>query len=378
MQFVRLSDNSWSYTLPLACKNNSITSTITCNPGVTLTDFNSATCADKWSVSVTSTCGTFAVEGNDGVCTNDSPPFWPFTVASLVGCPDENTCCRTCCKEIDETTASCEIDPLNLECDPCAGVCVDIATGEETCKTKAECCGDTGIKCVTNCATSPQTNSWSACAATDCLTCTTSFPASYFKQVRDGCSCGSQCNRTTRRTIGKSFSGYFFSTAQLRWNPCYPGLLDATGKQWAIVAEEQYYDQYQDSFFNAPPSAYCDSKWYQCSKYKLKVKVLVCDRDQIKDVTSEVLQNTQRVIQDYTANNGKIPLIYTVPGTHYDYTYCRMRSGGGAGNEAGPFNFTVYSSGDCDGCSTTDFLQFPAGFMATPMPRLEIDFNNAR
>jgi len=96
VQFVRLSDNSWSYTLPLACKNNSITSTITCNPGVTLTDFNSATCADKWSVSVTSTCGTFAVEGNDGVCTNDSPPFWPFTVASLVGCPDETSCCGGC------------------------------------------------------------------------------------------------------------------------------------------------------------------------------------------------------------------------------------------------------------------------------------------
>ena len=160
VQFVKISDNSWSYTIPLACKNNSITSTITCNPSVTLTDFNSATCADKWSAQVTSTCGTFAVEGNDGMCTNDSPPFWPFTVASLVGCPDETTCCgcatdddcvfRGGCFESDGSwTPGGGIDFWN-ECDARGGLsntdtffgyCCDGKCQEEPCDpTTGACC----------------------------------------------------------------------------------------------------------------------------------------------------------------------------------------------------------------------------------------------
>jgi hypothetical protein len=77
----------------LACGNNSVTGTISCNPSVFLTEFNSTSCASKWSGSISSTCGTFSLGVNNGICSNDYPPLWPIT-ANLIGCPE--SCCDPC------------------------------------------------------------------------------------------------------------------------------------------------------------------------------------------------------------------------------------------------------------------------------------------
>jgi hypothetical protein len=79
--------------MSLPCGGNSVTGTISCNPSVVLTEFNSTSCASKWSGSISSTCGTVSLGVNNGNCSNNYPPLWPIT-ANLTGCPS-NCCCTT-------------------------------------------------------------------------------------------------------------------------------------------------------------------------------------------------------------------------------------------------------------------------------------------
>ena len=87
--------------MPLGCEGNSITGTISCNPGVILTEFNPTSCETKWTGTISSTCGTVFLTGNDGLCTNNVPPFWSVG-GSFDGCPNPETCCPQCyCVGVD-------------------------------------------------------------------------------------------------------------------------------------------------------------------------------------------------------------------------------------------------------------------------------------
>jgi hypothetical protein len=99
--------NTWQYTVPLTCGNNSIIGTISCNPAVVLTEFNSTSCATKWSASIVSTCGNVGLGSNNGACSNDQPPVWPI-IGDLVGCPDG--CCDCPDDTVDRDCANCIFD----------------------------------------------------------------------------------------------------------------------------------------------------------------------------------------------------------------------------------------------------------------------------
>jgi hypothetical protein len=96
VQWVQSGPYTWTYTRPLACDGNSVTGTISCNPNIFLTEFNSTTCASKWSGSISSTCGSVSIGTNDGNCSNDLPPFWPIT-SDLSTCPGGEEGCCNCC-----------------------------------------------------------------------------------------------------------------------------------------------------------------------------------------------------------------------------------------------------------------------------------------
>ena len=99
--------NTWSYTVPLTCGAHSITGTISCNPQVVLTEFNSTSCATKWSASISSTCGNVSLGTNDGMCSNDHPPQWPI-LGSLEGCPEN--CCNCPDDTVDRDCVDCIFD----------------------------------------------------------------------------------------------------------------------------------------------------------------------------------------------------------------------------------------------------------------------------
>jgi len=199
------------------------------------------------------------------------------------------------------------------------------------------------------------------------LSCS-AWPSAYFEQQSNPskspvpltCACGSECQRTTFRGVGQSvFKSGYFDSSQLQWKPSYPGLLNSSGKEWKIVAEVQYYDQYQDVFSYTPLSSLCENKWYQCTKWKVNAKVFVCEGDDRVDVTSNVLENTPLTISYYDPS---IPgtTTFSTSGPHYNYEYCRKKSGGGAGNAAGPYNKPSYQSGSCSDCNTRDYIPLPS------------------
>lgn len=208
-------------------------------------------------------------------------------------------------------------------------------------------------------------------AVCGCPTCETALPTSYFRQeslgrglavppIPEGCSCtATQCDRTTARNVGKpSFTTYGVSTDNLLWRPSYPAALDASGNDWNIVAEVQYYDQYQDTFGGQPLSSLCDGKWKQCKKYKVRFRVLVCENQTLVDVTETVLQDTPLTI-NYTGPSFQ-QKTFTSSTPHYNYEYCRMVSGGlSASNPAGNTGAVWITEDGCTECSTGQFLPFP-------------------
>ena len=110
VQWMQIGDNMWSYTMPLSCGGNSITMTVSCNPNVILTEFNSLSCASKWSANISSTCGAIYLNSNDGTCSNNDPPFWTMS-GSFDGCPTPEECCPTTTTTTTTTTAyPCPLD----------------------------------------------------------------------------------------------------------------------------------------------------------------------------------------------------------------------------------------------------------------------------
>lgn len=78
-------------------------------------------------------------------------------------CDSINCGNKPCCKTIDDTTAVCGLVPFNQKCDRCAGVCVDIETGDSTCAKYESCCGLGGV----NCNGLFATKTWSPCVVVD-------------------------------------------------------------------------------------------------------------------------------------------------------------------------------------------------------------------
>ena len=273
-------------------------------------------------------------------------------------------CCG--CKEIDPTLAQC--DTPTDDCDPCKGVCTEIATGNSTCDKITDCCGPGNERCSSTCSGIVPTHTWSSCSNANCSSCSTTWPSAYFRQERipasgssqpipEGCSCGSQCQRETQIAVGKSFSAFGFTTSQLQWKPCYPALLNSSGKQWNIVAKTQTYSHYQDIFGSPSLDSICERKWYRCANTKVDVKVFVCEGDSLVDVTSDVLSDAPRTITYYDPYEGD--KVFTTSGPHYNYEFCFKRSAGGAGNEAGPFDKPFYENGGCSDCTMGDYMPFP-------------------
>jgi len=82
-------------------------------------------------------------------------------------CESAKCATKTCCdKNCAGEDACVEVD-FNKECDPCKGLCMDIASGAKTCKTKQSCCGGDGKACEdqTDCGGGVATKSWSAACA---------------------------------------------------------------------------------------------------------------------------------------------------------------------------------------------------------------------
>lgn len=83
----------------------------------------------------------------------DAVPPPPLTAQYGTWAPFET--CRvcadsvSCCREIecpDGNRAVC-VDVLTADCDFCLGRCTELETGEQSCATKQECCGDDNFKC---------------------------------------------------------------------------------------------------------------------------------------------------------------------------------------------------------------------------------------
>lgn len=122
----------------------------------------------------------------------DRDTSWqPFETCDSINCGN-----KPCCKEnVDNNTAACELVPFNTKCDPCKGVCTEIATNQQTCATKEDCCGKNNFKC--NCPGQLPTHTWSACTndptcvKTDCVNCT--LPPPTTTEICEGPSCGRYC-----------------------------------------------------------------------------------------------------------------------------------------------------------------------------------------
>lgn len=78
--------------MQLNCSPNTITGTIYCDPAeyIDPMNINEEECARKWSGSVSISCGSVNITGNDGNCSNNHPPRFSFDV-NFGGCPDN--CC---------------------------------------------------------------------------------------------------------------------------------------------------------------------------------------------------------------------------------------------------------------------------------------------
>lgn len=309
----------------------------------------------------------------------------PFETCDSVICNP-----KICCKSPCENVAKCsEVDYMD-DCNECAGRCEELGEDDEIvsviCATRTECCGAGGEKCAQVCPTITPTHNWTQCTAKNCLTCNTIFPSNYFQQqainrgggippIPAGCKCtATQCQTTVARGVGKpNFSTYGLSTANLKWKPCYPALLNASGKQWNIVTEVQHYNQYQDVFFGQPLSSLCEGKWQECEKWKVRFRVLVCENDELVDVTADVLTDEPLTL---TARKNFQSYTFTTSTPHYNYEYCRKISGGlSRDNPAGSTGSVWLEDGPCTDCTVGDYLPFPAAlpFSAKPASMLDAD-----
>lgn len=293
----------------------------------------------------------------------------PFeTCASVICTP------KICCQSPCENVVNCkEVDYMN-ECNECDGRCEerdqDGNVISVACRTRTECCGAGNEKCTQICPTITPTHSWTACTAKNCLVCNTTFPSNYIYQeainrgsgippIPGGCKCtATQCQRTVARGVGKpNFFTYGVSTANLKWKPCYPALLNDSGKAWNIVTEVQHYNQYQDVFSGQPLSSLCEGKWRECAKWKVRFRVLVCENDKLVDVTADVLTNEPLTL---TAAKNFQTYTFTTSTPHYNYEYCRKISGGlSASNPAGSTGSVWLEEGPCSDCTVGDYLPFP-------------------
>lgn len=85
-------------------------------------------------------------------------------------CTSAKCATKTCCDKNCAGEDACVKVDFNKKCDPCKGLCTDIASGDKTCKTKQDCCGGDGKSCEDqkDCGGAAATKSWSsACADGD-------------------------------------------------------------------------------------------------------------------------------------------------------------------------------------------------------------------
>ena len=78
-----------------------------------------------------------------------------FETCATAKCAPKKCCGKTCADKV-----GCIDVDFNKECDPCKSRCIDTATGDESCKSKQDCCGDGGEKCAPQCGEATAKYKW--------------------------------------------------------------------------------------------------------------------------------------------------------------------------------------------------------------------------